>query len=228
MEEKTIDLEGLLVSFQEEGQGPFFLILHGWKGSSLSWKNVVQGLSSFFTVISLDLPGFGKSQNPPFAFDLEDFAKVLNSFCQKREIKEIFLLGHSFGGAVAVIFTILFPQMVKKLILCAPALLRSKKKNFKQRFFNFLATTGNKIFNQKPPFFLKKIIYRIINNYDYFDLNPVMKETFKKIIKRDLREDLSQIDIPTLILWGEKDKILPLFQAFFIKEKIKNSQLEIL
>jgi len=231
MEKKEILVDNLkLIYYQKENKDnpETILILHGWRSSFNSWQRVFENLSSFFSVVFLEMPGFGQSETPPFSFDLEDYVRVVNSFCDKKGLNNFYLIGHSFGGAVAFLFTISFPTKVKKLILCSPAILRSHSKNIKQRFFNFLSKILNKIFNHRIPFLFKKIFYRLMGNYDYFSLNQTMKETFKKIIKRDLRDKLHLLKTPTLILWGEKDKVLSLSQAFFIKEKIRDSKLEIL
>ena len=231
MEKKEILINSLkLIYYEKENKNneEKILILHGWRSSFNSWQKVFEGLSSFFSVVFLELPGFGQSETPSFSFDLEDYLKIVNLFCEKKDLDKFYLVGHSFGGAISFLFTVSFPEKVKKLVLCAPAIFRFHQKSLKQKIFILLSKMGNKVFNQKIPFLFKKNFYRLLNNYDYFALNDVMKETFKKIIKRDLRDNLSLLKTPTLILWGEKDKILPPSQAFFLKEKIEKSELEIL
>lgn len=227
MEEKRILLDRLEINYKISGSGFPILILHGWRGSSDSWKNVIERLSVSFLVIAPDLPGFGKSQDPPDPFDLEDYVSFVSDFLEFLKIEKVFLLGHSFGGAISLLFSHFFPKKVEKLILISPAIVREGKMSLRQRLASLLAKIGKRMLKSNS-FFLKKIVYKIANNYDYFSMNDVMKETFKNIIKRDLSCFLPLIENETLLLWGEKDKILKVKYAFKIKEKLKNAKLEIL
>ena len=77
--------------------------------------------------------------------------------------------------------------------------------------------------------YLRKILYKIFfRKSDYLLIEGVMKETYLKVISEDLSDILSNISVPTVIIWGKKDDIFPVKDAYFINQKIKNSVLEIL
>lgn len=231
MREKTELLNDLKINYKIAGHGLPLLILHGWGGSSDSWVKVIEILKKNFFVICPDLPGFGKSQTPKTAWDLKDFAIWLKNFVDFLKIENFFLLGHSFGGRVAIKFSIQYPEMVKSLILCNSAGIKQKL-GIKEKIIFQLALIGNAIFSPKILRRFKdrvrNLFYKFLRSSDYAKAKGIMKETIKKILAEDLLPELSKVKVKTLIIWGEKDRILPLKYAFVFKEKIKNSELKIL
>lgn len=238
MKEETISIDNLKINYKIAGEGPAILILHGWGGSSDSWISVQEILSqNVFKVICPDLPGFGKSENPPIPWSNDDYCNFILDFIKeiKRSCGEFtepfFLIGHSFGGGLAVKFTAKHPQKVKSLILSDAAIIRGKKRlSFRQRIAYLIAKIFNIPFFERIIFYpwFKKLVYKIAGTYDYYLAKGVMKETFKKTSKEDLAYFLSQIRVPTLIIWGKKDKTLPLEDGFLIRKEIFNSKIEII
>jgi pimeloyl-ACP methyl ester carboxylesterase len=184
-----------------------------------------------YKVICPDFPGFGKTEIPKIPWSLNDFVEWLKEFTEKLNLEEFFLLGHSFGGRVAIKFSISYPERVKKLILVSPAGVKPEW-GLKEKIIFQISKIGNAIFSKNH--FLRfqdgarNLFYRIARIKDYSKAKGVMKETMKKIVDEDLLPELSKIKNETLIVWGEKDKIIPLKYAFLFKENIKNSKLEIL
>jgi pimeloyl-ACP methyl ester carboxylesterase len=213
------------------GGGENFLILHGWNGSSDSWRKIIEILEIKYKVICPDFPGFGKTETPKIPWSLNDFVEWLKEFTEKLNLKEFFLLGHSFGGRVAIKFSIFYPEKVKKLILLNSAGIKPEW-GLKEKIIFQISKIGNAIFSKNHFFRFKdgarNFFYRIARIKDYSKAKGVMKETMKKIVEEDLLPEIPKIQNETLILWGEKDKIIPLKYAFLFKEKIKNSKLEIL
>lgn len=212
-------ISGLDISYRVIGEGKPLLILHGWGSKSDNWLKVGELLAKKgLKVIIPDLPGFGRSEEPRGAGNLDDYSDFVEEFVSQLGLNRFYLLGHSFGGSLAVKFSLQHPEKVAKLILVAPACIR--KKGLKNKLFKFIS----KFFKIKTPF-LRKLFYR---KSDYLSVQGVMKEIYLKIIKEDLTNILSQIKIPTIIIWGAKDKITPIKQAKLINSKIRNSKLEIL
>ncbi len=141
------------------------------------------------------------------------------------------MLGHSFGGRIAIKFASLYPEKIKKLILCDSAGLKPKP-GPKTKIIYWTAHLGNALFSPKPLNRLKdsfrNFFYIFIRNRDYTKAKGTMKETIKKVLVEDLLPDLSKITTPTLIVWGEADKMVPVKYSRIINEKIKNSKLQVL
>ncbi len=204
-------------------------ILHGWGGSSRSFKSLRNLLlEKGLLVYALDLPGFGGASAPPKPWAVDDYVNFVSNFVLAQKIDKFYLFGHSFGGRIAIKFAVKYPEKLKGLILCSAAGLKPRK-TFWQILIFGLAKIGNK-FSFCPGYsFFRKIFYKFfIRKTDYLRTKGLMKETFKKVINEDLTSFLSQIKIPSLIIWGRKDKITPISDAYKMNKEIKNSILKII
>jgi len=208
------------------------LILPGWGSNSLRWQRVKELLvKEGIEVLILDLPGFGITPSPEKPWGREDYINWIFQKIKEKNWEKFNLLGHSFGGGLAVKIATNFSEKVDKLILCAPAII--KRKSIKTYLFYWLAFLGKKIFSLPgvKTFFplAQKLIYKLAGTRDYYMADGMMKETMKKIAKeKNLEMILEKIKIPTLILWGERDDVLPLKDAYYLKEKIRDSELKII
>jgi len=230
--EKTLLVDNLRVNYKIAGEGPAILVLHGWGGSSDSWITVQKMLVQHgYKVISPDFPGFGKSDTPPYPWDLMEYANWVREFTDLLHLQKFFLLAHSFGGRVGVKFILNYPERVQALILCNSAGIKPVP-GLKTKIIFWIAKIGNAIFSQRPLVRLKdrlkNLFYLFLCRSDYGRAKGVMKETIKKVLAEDLLASLSQIKVRTLIIWGEKDRILPLKYAHIFKEKIPFSELKVL
>lgn len=211
------------------------LILHGWGSRSDSWSNVKEILQNQgYNVIVPDLPGFGKSAPLSQIWSVDNYVEWVDNFIKKRNYnnQKIFLLGHSFGGRIAIKFAAKYPEKTQKLILCSAAGITPRPK-IKIAIFNLLSKIGNLMFSlpflkifQRPA---RKFIYFLSKDRDYYYLqNETMRQTFKRVISEDLTNYLFQIKVPTLIIWGERDKLTPIADAYKMHQQIKNSVLKII
>lgn len=213
-------------------RGLKILILHGWGSNSGRWQRVKELLEKKgIEVLALDLPGFGIIPSPPKPWGRDDYINWILQKVKEKNWEKFNLLGHSFGGGVAVKMATNFSEKIDKLILCAPAII--KRKSIKTYLFYWLAFLGRRIFSLPglKIFYpqAQKLVYKLAGARDYYVADGIMKETMKKIAKEeDLETILERIKTPTLILWGKKDDVLPLKDAYRIKEKIKRSQLKVL
>ena len=211
------------------------LILHGWGSCAKNWSQVKELLEGGgYKVFVPDLPGFGETPEPLQPWSVDDYVEWVNDFCEKENLLQFFLLGHSFGGGIAAKLASSFSEKVLGLILVSPAIRR--RRTLKQYIFLGLAKMGNLVFTIPILFFLRplarKILYVFAGTKDYYKLEirkaVRLKESFKKIVKEDLTYCLPKIKIPTLIIWGEKDVVTPVKEAYSIKNKIKNAKIEII
>jgi pimeloyl-ACP methyl ester carboxylesterase len=230
--EKTILVDGLRINYKIAGSGPAILVLHGWGGSSNSWIKVQEILAKKgFKVVVPDLPGFGKSATPKDSWGIKAYTDFVLSFVKKIELEDFFLIGHSFGGRISIRLAAYYPKKIKKLILCDAAGIKLEL-DFKAKIVYFLSKMGNTVFSPK---FLarfkdsaRNFFYIFLRHKDYTKADGVMKEIMKKVIYEDLLPDLEKIKIKTLVIWGEKDKLVPLKYAYVFEEKVKGSKLEVM
>jgi pimeloyl-ACP methyl ester carboxylesterase len=221
-----ITINGIKTHYQTFGEGKPFLILHGWGSNSERWINVADLISQKgFKVIVPDLPGFGKSDPLPVPWNMNNYIKWVEEFVKQLNLDEFYLMGHSFGGALAVKLSIKYPQEVKKLFLVAAASVR--KKTIQKAAFKNVSKVAKKL--SFLPFYglFRKAFYKFIirkSDYPYID-GAIMKETFKNIIFEDLSQFTGFIKTPTIIIWGDKDKATPIVDAYFMEKKIKKAKL---
>jgi pimeloyl-ACP methyl ester carboxylesterase len=210
-------IKNLNVSYITIGEGKPLLILHGWGSKAENWSQVAQILSTKgYKSYIPDLPGFGESQKPDFAWGLGEYCSFINEFVKVLNLNNFNLLGHSFGGALAAKYVLKFPGKTNKLFLVGAACIRER--SFKKNLFRIL-----KVLKVVP--FAKKFFYKFIAKSDYPQTEGIMREIYLKVIKEDLSGELGKINIPTVIIWGKKDDITPLRQGKKINSKIKDSKL---
>ncbi len=223
-----ISISGIKINYQVFGEGSPFLILHGWGSNSERWAPVAELISkNGFKVIVPDLPGFGKSDALTAPWNMNNYINWLEGFVKDLNLRDFYLMGHSFGGALAVKLAIKHPQDVKELFLVAAASVR--KRTVKKSAYKTVSSLA-KNFSFLPFYgFFRKAFYKfIIRKSDYPYVEGVMKETFKNVIFEDLSQFTGFIRTPTVIIWGDKDKSTPVEDAYFMNKKIKNSKLVII
>ncbi len=228
---KKILLNGLEINCRIAGVGQPILVLHGWGSSSHDWLEMQKILSQKgFQVVCPDLPGFGQSMDPDKAWDLDDYLVWITDFINYLNLKDIVVIGHSFGGRVAIKLSVQSAFEIKKLILIGSAGIKPEL-SFKQKTILKMAEVGKALISSKP---LKKYgeairrgFYYFLRHKDYVKASPVMKETMRKILSEDLLPLLPRIKARTLLVWGEKDRMVPLQFARIFAKEIKNSELKI-
>ena len=205
------------------------IILHGWQSSKERWQKVKELIEKEgIEVIAPDLPGFKKDTALDRPWNLDDYVEWFEK--KYGDINEpFFLLGHSFGGRMAIKFSVKYPEKVLGLILCSAAGIRHKKNTLVGLLLYNLAKILSR-FSFLPGFnFFRKIFYQfLLRKIDYIEAEGKLKETFKNIIGEDLTHYLAKIKTKTLLIWGEKDKAVPLSDAYLMKKEIQNSILEII
>ena len=205
------------------------IILHGWQSSKEKWQEVKEKIEKKrIKVIVPDIPGFKPENELPKPWNLDNYLDWFKRFVTSENIAEkFFLLGNSFGGALAVKFVLKYPEKVEKLFLVAAACIR--KKTLKREIFVYLSKIIKK-FSFLPFYSLfRKATYKfIIRNSDYPQTKGFLEDTYLNVIKEDLSESLPSIKIPTVIIWGDKDRATPVEHAYLINKKINNSKLVII
>ncbi|MBI3631484.1 MAG: alpha/beta hydrolase [Candidatus Staskawiczbacteria bacterium] len=230
MTEAQIIVKNLSVRYKIFGEkrpmhSKIILILHGWGSNSDRWQEIGQALSEKgFKVIIPDMPGFGKSETPKIPWNFNNYVSFIKEFAEDLNFKNFYLLGHSFGGAIAVKIAIDAPQKVDKLFLVACACIR--KRTVLKKVLAKISKIV-KVFSFLPFYALaRKAFYKfIIRKSDYVYTQGIMKETYLSVISEDLSWHLSFIKVPTVIIWGDKDELTPVENAYFINQKISNSKL---
>ncbi len=234
MQDLEITINGLKIHYKVFGEGKPFLFLHGWGSSAEKWDSIAEEVSKGvpggpgpFRVFVPDLPGFGKSDALLEPWNTNKYIRFLEEFIEELGLKEFYILGHSFGGALACKIAINHPQQIEKLFLVSAAFVR--KRTIKKQVLGRVSKIV-KIFSFLPFYPLaKKAFYKyVVGSYDYSKAEGVMKSTFLNVVSDDLSQFVAFIKVPTAIIWGDKDEATLVEDAYFLNEKIKGSRLEII
>jgi len=229
--DKTIKIKNLDINYKSGGRGKPLLFLHGWNGDSNRYVDFIDFFSEKgYQIYVPDLPGFGSSDEPSKPWNLDDYVEFVTEFVEKLNIKDFVLLAHSFGGRVSIKLAAKKYPRIKKLILCSAAGIWHKKSG-RQKIM-IVAAKCSKVILSLPLLNLlrpriEKLAFRFFGYKDYFQANDIMRETLKKIIAEDLFPLLKEIEVPTFIVWGERDMTTPVKDAYAMKATIKDSQLKI-
>lgn len=216
----------LQIYYQTAGSGKDLILLHGWKQDVSTWWGIVDLLKDDFKIWMIDLPGFGRSNIPGKPWNISDYVDSVGEFIKENKINKPILLGHSLGGNVAIKLASSHPEIVSKLILEDSSGFR-KKSTLRSQIFLFGAKLlkyliPDSTFKER----LRNKLYGSIGS-DYLSAGPLRK-TFQNIVSEDLTGEAKNITTETLIIWGEKDREVPVSSANKLYHLIENSSLEIM
>lgn len=213
--------------------------------ASTIWKDSVEKLKENYYVIIFDLPGFGKSSKSSAEYTPEKYALVLDYIVSKYINKPFYLIGHSMGGAISIKYTTLFENKIKKLFLINSAgiLHRDAYGEFliKVGVDKFVDAKESDFLNTKITNFMSKVtnglnkmvnvdLYTIVRNDELRQLVFQKNSTAIAAIglMTEVFFDINKINVPTLILWGENDDVVPIRVGYILNKLIKNSNLEVI
>ena len=216
-----LEVEGLNTNYLDMGQGECVLLLHGWGGSSASMLGLANDLSSKYRVIVPDFWGFGKSEIPPAAFDVYAYAKAVKSLMDLLKVEKFCVIGHSFGGRVALALASSYPQNINSMVLIDSAGI--KPKFSLKRFFKI--KRYKRLKKKVEQGVLPADVLRNFGSPDYKELSPQLKQVFVNVVNQDLTNLLDGISTKTLILWGRKDTETPPYMAKLLHKRLKCSKL---
>ncbi|MDE6693152.1 MAG: alpha/beta hydrolase, partial [Muribaculaceae bacterium] len=177
-------------------------------------------------VYNIDFPGFGSSEEPPTVWGVDDYARMLREFIERTGINNPVLLGHSFGGRVALVYASQYP--VDKLILVDAAGVKPQRS-----LKYYLKVYSFKTMKRLAPLALgKKKAAEYIERQrtkrgssDYSSSSPMMRAVMSKVVNEDLRHLMPKIKAPTLLVWGENDTATPMRDARIMEKLIPGAGL---
>lgn len=209
MRDLELDIKGQLLKVKEDGSGPPLLFLHGAGGSN--WSPMLKLLAEQYRVIAPEHPGFGRSKTPDWMMSVGDLAFFYLDVLEVMGLRDVHLAGHSLGGWTAAEIAIRNTSRLTSLTLLAPAGCRSDEVPFGDIFlWDAETATRNQFYDQK---FAEERI-KALPQAD-LDVALQNKATVARLAwsprlhNPQLAYWLHRIDVPSLIVWGENDKIVP-------------------
>jgi pimeloyl-ACP methyl ester carboxylesterase len=208
---------GHAVHYRVVGEGDPLILVHGLSGSTRWWVRNIAALAAEYQVHLVDLPGFGAMRRLRRHFVLAEAASWLAAWMEAVGLKEANLVGHSMGGYVCLRLAAQRPEAVRRLVLVAPAGVPAGRSLFGHLVPLLLAA------RHMMPSFLPVLAYDAIRT------GPVaLWRVARELLAEDVREDLQYIDTPALMIWGEKDPLVPPSVGHLLQSEIAGSQLLVL
>jgi pimeloyl-ACP methyl ester carboxylesterase len=229
----------------QQGKGPTLLLLHGLGASSFSWRHNLGPLSRRFRVVAVDFPGHGRSPASLRGdYRLEALARGVIDFMEQHEIQEAALAGNSLGGGLALLLARDYPERIPALVLLAPAVALTRIPwLFYPLRLPVLGLMGAALLGPWIiPWALRLAYHRresitpeVVAGYaapfrDWRHRLALARlcQQIKVWSLPQVAALLGQVRQPATLVWGEKDRILPVRQAFWIKERLPQAELHIL
>jgi pimeloyl-ACP methyl ester carboxylesterase len=250
MEPATIELHGQRYSYRAAGSGPLVVLLHGIAGSSATWERVIPRLSTHYRVIAPDLLGHGESPKPRGDYSLGAYANLIRDLLNALGEDRGTIVGHSLGGGVAMQFAYQYPERCERLVLISSgglgrevhAILRAAVLPGAEVVLPWLSVAATRSIGT-----LVKTVGRF-GFHESADLaetwrsfvsleDPEARRAFLYTVRGIIDLGGQRVDatdklyltagLPTLIVWGAQDPLIPVEHAYRAHESIPGSRLEI-
>jgi len=231
---------------EEKGSGKPLILLHGFGTNSYSFHAIIEPLSKKYHVYNVDLKGFGSSPKPDDGrYSVYDQAVLVSSFIKENNLKNVTLIGHSYGGGVALSLALMDSKNINKMVLIDAA-------SYKQYIPSLIKKVQFPILGPLA-FYILSSNYEVKETYDYlfYDKQKIKDSTIEKLSESldkesakkaylsalddlipddidEISKKYKSIKIPTLIIWGDKDTVIRKNKAYRLKRDLKNSKLKII
>jgi len=212
---KIIKNVNINYEYNDNGFDTTIIFLHGWGQNIEMMKPIADKYQNNYNTFILDLPGFGKSSEPEFSWELIDYVDLVRKIKEIFNFKKIIIIGHSFGGRVALLYSSLY-EVEKLICLASPYCPEITKLPLKNRIYKKL----KKISCLK---WLADIMKNYVGSSDYNNASEIMKGVLVKAINTNLTNDVKKIKCPTLLIWGELDTAVPVKRAYELEKLIKDA-----
>lgn len=233
---KNIKVSGLNIHYLTGGQGSPLIIVHGGGEGSAGWAKPMAELTKKYRIYAPDLPGWGNSEAIAGDYYIPELVEFLDNFAHSLGLQSFYLMGHSLGGGIALNYALKFPNKVDKLILVS-SLCLGKEIALWVRFLSSLRIENT----------LGKAAHAILRGVKWFVdstlapmfqiefVNPICAASLtlgRKVVTfrqqtMVLADRLSEIAMPTLVVWGAKDPVVPFRQAYMAAELIPDCQVKV-
>lgn len=224
--DKNIDIDGVSLHYRDSGEEhlPAIVIMHGWGCNLDTVKSVEDLFRGKMRTINIDLPGHGKSSEPPTVWGIEEYTATVEHLIRKLGLKRPSLAGHSFGGRISILLA--SRNDIDRLLLIDSAGIKPRHGfNYYRKVYSFKA--------------MKKIVMLLLGkekgseivekmrgkkgSADYRNSTPRMRAIMSKCVNEDLKYVMPGIKAPTLLIWGEEDRATPLSDAKTMEKLIPDA-----
>ena len=211
-----------LVFVERSGDEPPQVIgLHGWGRTRQDLIPALRG----FSYASLDLPGFGHSPEPPSGSGARDYAELGRDVLTELTTEPVVLVGHSFGGRVAVCLAAAHPELVSGLVLTGVPLVRQQAVSNPKLTYRVGRTLHRRGLLSDDRM---EALRQKYGSADYRAASPVMRTVLVTTVAESYDDELRRLQCPTSLVWGARDTVVPVAVAEAAVALAPNAELEVI
>jgi len=218
--------ETTTVAYMEVGptSGPVLLFIHGLGSYAPAWKQNLTGLQDKYRCIAIDLPGYGKSSKGAYTGSMTSYAKFVGAFITAKGLKEVTVVGHSMGGQIAMTLALTQPELVRKLVLAAPAGFETFSPGEREWFRDGLSAKATRLtparqivlnyhsnfydMPEEADFMIRdRLAMRTATDFEWYCY--IIPESVKGMVNEPVFSRLPEIKQPVLVVFGENDELIP-------------------
>jgi len=238
-ESKFIKVNGHTVHYTKQGEGKPLILLHGFAGSTYTWRHLIPLLTDHYTVYAYDLLAFGLSDKPPDGnYDMASYADFLIGFMDALKLPSANLVGHSMGGVIIGYAALVAPSRIDKMVMIEPGFYADTAPSFlKYMFFPLNRIMARQFYSRSmrkrfllASFHNKSLLTEeVIDTYMIPTRTPnaldAMAHMMTSVTIKKYEGVSTKITRPTLLVWGERDKGSPPEDAKRLNREIQGSKL---
>ena len=205
---------GIELSYSIEGEGDTILLLHGWGCDKNIWQATRELLRGSYRVVAVDFAGFGDSVEPCEVWGVEEYTRSIEALVATLGIERPTLIGHSFGGRVAIVYA--SRNDVCRVVLTDAAGVkphRSMRYYYKVYSYKFMKRTLPLLIGRNKAHLLLEQRRAKSASSDYNRATPMMRAILSRCVNEDLCHLMPMVKAPVLLFWGDKDTATPLADA---------------
>lgn len=239
LQSQVLDVGDNSIHYVAGGEGPPLLFVHGWLESSWCWSRVIERLPERFSCYAVDLLGFGQTAVPEgdSPFDLFSNLEVVETLIRERIREPVHLVGHSMGGMISVLLSSRFPDLVRTLtMISAPV-------DGPQAVTRVLQVAALPIIRDSTYRLLRsKGMTRLLSNFFVHEVavpermiseaqrvsHAAIFGSAQSIMTNNFEPYLRNVRVPTLVLFGDKDRVIDMSQGALAADRIRDVEFRIL
>ncbi len=232
---RWVPVQGRLVNVLDIGAGPVVVFLHGLSGCWQNWLETIPEFARDHRVIAIDFPGFGRSEMPDEPISIPGYARMLDELLGALSVGSATIVGNSMGGFVGADMAIRFPHRVERLVLVAAAglsmehMLNERNRGLRARIENVLFFGLGRLAERsdivvRSPRLRRAMLLLVVAHPERLPGPLVLEQVngagrpgfhpaLDAMVRYPIRDRLGEIDVSTLIVWGELDRLVPLRDA---------------
>lgn len=224
-----VEVNGIRIRESITGDGAPALLVHGWGASIDLLTPLALHLSRLgHRCYSLDLPGFGESDEPPDSFTIFDYAAFCLAYLDRHQLGAVNYFGHSLGGRIGLILGADHSNRIAKLALSNSAGIKTETPlgaRLRLRAYQSARQSLERIGVKSASEKLREKYNRRFGSDDYRNASPIMRQTLINIVNEDLLKYAKRVAVPTILVWGDNDEDTPLWMGQKLEKTIPDAAM---